>query len=135
MASRRLGLSLVTWAVVLIAISALALADSATARTAPILNTLSAALRSIEAGSYGDVSGVMKIRLRPLVGLTKAEIVAVLGNSGECTSGGSDWCRRKGDFIYSFYTICDDCLGGGPELMLRFDDSGKCIRARWVLSQ
>ena len=109
--------------------------DGAT-HVAPILRKLSSALKRIESDTYGDADKVMRIRLTPLVGLSKVEIIAALGESGvECDSEGTPWCTRKGDVVFSFYTMCEDCLGGGPELSLSFDDSGKCVRAQWAITE
>ncbi len=135
MPSARLRLSLVTLGLAVLASSVVGAADPV-ARVAPILSKLSATLKKIEAGSYGNVDKVMKIRVTPLIGHMKSEIIAVLGEPQiQCESGGSPWCTQEGDVAYSFYTMCEDCEGGGPELSLSFDESGRCARAQWAISE
>jgi hypothetical protein len=81
----------------------------------------------------GDVK---HIRARELVGLSKEAIVAALGHEGtECDAANGAWCQRAGDFYFSLYTMCEGCLGGGPELAMRFNRAGKCTWAKWFMSE
>lgn len=129
-------LTLVTLVCVL-AFSGSAFPDQ-TSRTAPILKKLASTLKLVEEDKIKNVDDVMKIPLKQLLGLAKRDIVDALGESDECDaddvqSGGG--CTRVGDLVYSFYTMCDSCLGGGPELSMSFDDSGKCERAQWIVTE
>jgi len=136
MTSLRLRWWPVAWVCVALSLSAIVLGDDVATAVAPILRKLSTAQKRIEADRYGDLDKVMKIKLSPLVGLKKAEIIAALGKpSLECDSGGSPWCTREGDVVYDFYTMGEGDLGGGPELSLSFDESGKCVRAQWAVSE
>jgi hypothetical protein len=88
MSSSRLRLSLVAWIFASAMLPPSVLGVDTETRVAPVLKKLTSALKRIEANRYGNVDKVMKIRPAPLVGLSKAEILAALGEpSVECDSG------------------------------------------------
>ena len=44
-------------------------------------------------------------------------------------------CQTDDDWFYPFYHLPADMPGGGPELLLQFDDKGTCVGARWMSTQ
>ena len=76
------------------------------------------------------------IALESLRGLSQSDIRGRLGPpSYECSSNDVAGCNGRGDWIYSYYPMCENCLGGGVELTLRFNQSGRCTAAAWAISE
>jgi hypothetical protein len=69
-----------------------------------------------------------------LVGLTRERIRQVLGEPHDCSKLSAP-CESRDDWFYSFYALDEGTDGGGLELLLRFDGSGKCTAARWDYSE
>jgi hypothetical protein len=44
-------------------------------------------------------------------------------------------CQKDSDWFYSLYYLPSTHVGGGPELLLQFDDQGQCTSSRWVWTQ
>jgi len=44
-------------------------------------------------------------------------------------------CERPSDVFYSFYHLPEGSVGGGPELLLRYDADGECTFATWRFTQ
>ena len=75
-------------------------------------------------GHADDLSG--------LIGLEKSEIRELLGDPKICDETFfCAPCKKVGDWFYSFYTLPPLWCGGGPEVLLQFDEQGKCIAATW----
>lgn len=101
-----------------------------------VLKDLSAVMSELKTSPYAMEGNVKNIRAKDLVGLSRKEIVAALGSEGsKCDEANGGWCQRVGDVFFSFYTMCENCLGGGPELALRFNRSGICTWAKWFISE
>jgi len=80
----------------------------------------------------------LKSKLEPFKGLTEQQIRDVMGEASlECDLYGGHvaGCVQEDDIVYSFYPPCNDCLGGGVELTLSFDDHHICTDARVSISQ
>ncbi len=98
-----------------------------------------------KAGKAEQVSTGGSQPLGALIGMTGAEIRAALGEPSTCTrnaffdANGSGHpvapCQNRTDWFYSFYHLPQPSLGGGPELLLQFDSSGKCTNAQWMHTQ
>jgi len=89
-----------------------------------------------------------------LVGMSQRAIVRALGQPGQCTVAPQTicdpttqpvQCRQEmraqpapctsgTDLFYSFYHLPEGWLGGGPELLLRFQGQ-MCIAAEWRFTQ
>ena len=79
-----------------------------------------------------------------LVGMTRDAVRDALGEPSTCVddvsfdSGGRGHpvapCTSHTDWFYSFYHLPDGWVGGGPELLLRFE-GGLCIEALWRFTQ
>ena len=73
-----------------------------------------------------------------LAGLGRDEVRAGLGEPQECSSYGAQMpapCRDRTDWFYSFYHLPEGSVGGGPELLVRFDASGRVTSAEWMHTQ
>lgn len=73
---------------------------------------------------------------RLLVRLSREVVRRVLGPPIECKVEGDKTapCRSPDDWFYSFYApLPEDEVGGGLELLLRFNAAGK--EARWAYSE
>ena len=77
-----------------------------------------------------------------LVGVSRSDLLGALGQPGFCTGPKNQialWsdpmCRAPVGFGYSFYRLCEDCVGGGPELLIQFDSAGATSLLRWVATQ
>jgi len=106
-----------------------------------LLSELASRLDQVQTAKPGDrvITGG-DIDLGPLVGMTQAEIRTALGAPRAChekevtDDQGRQLpvapCESADDWFYSFYHLPEGWLGGGPELLLRFD--GKvCKSAEW----
>ena len=56
-----------------------------------------------------------------LVGTSRADIINALG--------------EPNGLGYSFYSLCEDCIGGGPELLIQFNSAGVVNSLRWMHTQ
>ena len=85
--------------------------------------------------------------LRPLLGLRRQTLRDALGlPSVNCRDkpafnvttgerGRIAPCQADDDLAYSFYRLPKLTAGGGPELLLQFNQDGTCARARWRSTQ
>ena len=70
-----------------------------------------------------------------LVGMTRDEIVQALGEPGQCHVASQPApCSSATDLFYSFYHLPEGSVGGGPELLLRFEGE-RCVAAEWRFTQ
>jgi hypothetical protein len=102
------------------------------------LDEIAAASRSGQALKRGG-----DLDLRPLIGLRRETLRDGLGpTSINCrdkpivsvTTGERVRiapCQADEDIAYSFYRLPQGTAGGGPELLLQFDQDGICARALW----
>ena len=44
-------------------------------------------------------------------------------------------CEQPDDVFYSFYHLPEGSVGGGPELLLRYDETNRCAQAMWRFTQ
>ena len=111
-----------------------------------LLAELSARLDRVQiAGHDEQVSTGGGLALEPLLGTTQSQLRAALGAPHTCRkkqSTESDGnrslaapCQTDDDWFYSFYHLPAGAVGGGPELLLQFDNEGNCVSARWVLTR
>jgi hypothetical protein len=79
-----------------------------------------------------------------LLGVSRTRILAILGDPGcgrwnEAAGAPPAWvsvpCAEAERLRYAFYYLPGTHLGGGPELVLSFDEHGTCTAARWLHSQ
>jgi len=88
-----------------------------------------------------------------LVGTHRGVIENALGEPQECEMGTQTVCPGGGgpcveeeratpapceqadDVFYSFYHLPEGWVGGGPELLLRYDDAGRCTHGVWRFTQ
>lgn len=126
-------------------------ADAASTSTAPsprdlLLAELSSRLDQVQIAKPDQrVETGGDIALEPLLGITRAELRAALGAPRTCeknevtTADGRKLpvapCQTNDDWFYSFYHLPRASVGGGPELLLQFDDRGACVSARWMFTQ
>jgi hypothetical protein len=95
-------------------------------------------------GPWGDAlvlvrraTGDHAVRVDPLpataalVGKAFDEVENVLGTGTPCTGRAqpSAPCERDGQVFYSLYRLAAGSVGGGPELLLTFDDHRRCVTA------
>jgi hypothetical protein len=78
-----------------------------------------------------------------LVGVTRTRFLEALGHPA-CGRWASEPgtqhyerlpCEEARELEYSFYYLPDNYVGGGPELIVEFDERGVCNSARWMRSQ
>lgn len=67
-----------------------------------------------------------------LVGKRRHEIEGYLGSAHVCRDTTTAPCTAKGQAFYSFYRPPPGARGGGPELLLTYDDKGMCRTAAFV---
>lgn len=88
-----------------------------------------------------------------LVGTHRGVIENALGAPSECEMGTQTVCPGGGgpcvdeeravpapcegpdDVFYSFYHLPEGWVGGGPELLLRYDAAGRCTHAVWRFTE
>jgi hypothetical protein len=123
-------------------LSGLAACHAAAAQTQPqLLNKLGeclkAAPKKVPEGKQGFVSPCATIDLKPLGGISRAELVAALGPPTFCTlvnvPKGPDCSSHYNR--WSFYRLPAGTIGGGPELSCEVDQAQRCAVVRWVNSQ
>jgi len=73
--------------------------------------------------------------LRPLIGLSSSTVEQALGLPQACLMPGSRQDCRDDEWQYSFYTLPEGSLGGGPQLMIGFDFRGLATVAYWIFSK
>jgi hypothetical protein len=110
-------------------------ADGASPREL-LLAELSTRLDRVQtAGSEEQVSTGGGVALEPLLGMTRSELRSALGAPHTCEKDRVAPCQTNDDWFYSFYHLPEGALGGGPELLLQFDQKGTCVSARWVITR
>ena len=112
-----------------------------------LLATLRQRLDEIAAASESRLKPGGDLDLRPLIGLQVKTLRDALGPASincrdkstiNVTTGERERiapCRADDDLVYSFYRLPKGTGGGGPELLLQFDQKGICIRALWRMTQ
>jgi len=101
-----------------------------------LLAELSSRLDKVQvAGGQVHVVTGGGIALEPLLGMTRSELRSALGAPRACDEGSVAPCQTDDDWFYSFYFLPAGTVGGGPELLLQFDDRGTCVSARWMFTQ
>lgn len=119
---------------------------SSTGKRDRLLAELTTRLDRVQTAAPEDqVSTGGGVALEPLLGMSRAELRAALGAPNTCggnRGGETDGrrarvapCQTGDDWFYSFYHLPEGSVGGGPELLLQFDEKGTCVSARWVLTQ
>jgi hypothetical protein len=90
------------------------------------LNAVAHALRNARGDQPVDVHA--DIPLAFLEGFSCQQILTPFDRAGVCSTTPSS-------AMTSFYCLPESWLGGGRELSLHFDDSGRCDGARWCGTQ
>lgn len=118
-----------------------ALAASATAPDAPtdapppdpkpVLDALRAGLEKVRATKGKESFELKEIPpVDALVGQSRDAIETALGKPSPCEANGKPApCQSKDDVFYSLYKLADGMRGGGPELLLTYDEDAFCTRA------
>jgi hypothetical protein len=86
------------------------------------------------------------VDVRPLIGVSRRALLNALGSASvDCRMtpvldpagrpGRIAPCQAEDDLAYSFYVLPKGWAGGGTALLLEFDGSETCSRARWVKVQ
>lgn len=70
-----------------------------------------------------------------LVGRRRHEIEGTLGTAHACLDTSAAPCTSTDQVFYSFYVLPPGARGGGPELVLVYDESQVCREARVVLTR
>jgi hypothetical protein len=77
-----------------------------------------------------------------LVGVSRSDLLGSLGPPTFCYGATHQialWsdpvCRAALELGYSFYRLCRNCIGGGPELVVQLDSAGAVGSLRWVHTQ
>ncbi len=71
-----------------------------------------------------------------LVGAHRGVVERALGEPARCDADQAPApCEQPADVFYSFYHLPDGWVGGGPELLLRYDAAGSCTQAVWRFTQ
>jgi hypothetical protein len=76
----------------------------------------------------------------PLIGVERSRLTEGLGAPTGCIDRDSGMscaieCKAADEWWYSFYKLPPRTPGGGLELVLSFDNTGRCTSARWLHSQ
>ena len=132
-------------------LAGLAMSNAALAAVTPaqsaLLHELHECLRDVASHKPASAQPayVSPCRMRDvsiLVGVSRSDLLGALGQPGFCTGPKNQialWsdpmCRAPVGFGYSFYRLCEDCVGGGPELLIQFDSAGATSLLRWVATQ
>lgn len=90
------------------------------------LNAVAEALRKARGDKPVDVHA--DIPLAFFEGLSCQQILTPFDRAGVCST-------MPSSAMISFYYLPESWLGGGRELSLHFDDSGRCDGARWCGTQ
>lgn len=81
-----------------------------------------------------------------LTGLTRNDVISLFGGPSDCRQsseettedfGSSKYpkCGTADQWWYSFYTLPEGAVGGGPEIALTFGRDGRVVRTQWVMTQ
>jgi hypothetical protein len=74
-----------------------------------------------------------------LSGVHRGVIENALGAPHTCRGEGETPapapCEQPDDVFYSFYHLPEGSVGGGPELLLRYDETDRCAQAMWRFTQ
>ena len=99
------------------------------------LTALRAALERVRSVPADEHLTTGPLEASALVGMTRTEIEQVLGEPGQCRVASQPTpCRSESDVFYSFYHLPEGSVGGGPELLLRFEGE-RCASAEWRFTQ
>jgi hypothetical protein len=69
--------------------------------------------------------------VRPLVGVSRQAVLSQLGEPDSCVGGSEAECLQSPAWNYTFYHLPPDQHGGGPELMLLFNQHSGVRDAQW----
>jgi hypothetical protein len=67
-----------------------------------------------------------------LVGINRTQLENILGVPYACREPFTAPCKSANQAFYSLYKLARGARGGGPELLLSFDEQGVCTRAEVV---
>ena len=99
------------------------------------LETLRVALDRARSAPSDEHLTTGPLEASALVGMTRDEIEQVLGEPGQCRVASQPApCQSATDIFYSFYHLPEGSVGGGPELLLRFE-AERCAAAEWIHTQ
>lgn len=95
------------------------------------LAALRAALDRVRSAPSDEHITTGPLEASVLVGMRRTEIEQALGEPGRCRAASQPApCLSENDVFYSFYHLPEGSVGGGPELLLRFEGE-RCVSAEW----
>ena len=99
------------------------------------LAELRAALHGVRSAPSDEHITVGPLEASMLVGMTRDEIVQALSEPGQCQVASQPApCQSATEVFYSFYHLPEGSVGGGPELLLRFEGE-RCVTAEWRFTE
>ncbi len=121
-------------------------APDQTAPRAELLRTLRQTLDRVAAGQQVADADLRALDITLFVGAGRAELLRALGEPAHCidqqtldyqgSSRPSVPCSTGySDAVYTFYRLPPNSRGGGPELRLRFNETGRCNSTLWEFTQ
>ena len=107
-----------------------------------LMRELHRCLGDISSDAMRRASTCVRKNADVLVGVLRTELVAGLGDPRFCITAHDEFlpwrspdCRGRLGIGYSFYRLCRDCVGGGPELIFAFDSEDRVKSAHWTMTQ
>jgi len=101
-----------------------------------LLAQLRSDLHSVRASkSTEPVASKVQPDVKTLVGLRQTQIHVVLGDPDACVKPKNGSCLGSSEWTYSFYRLPPGWRGGGPELVLSFDEDLGVRLAAWLYSR
>jgi hypothetical protein len=108
--------------------------DLRAAKSTQGLMKLRASLDTVRSTPRNRHFDVAAVDASPLVGFTRTRIELALGTPNKCDPLMAP-CRSTNDWFYSFYSLPDTWVGGGPELLLHFGPDNVCTSVAWWHTQ
>ena len=113
---------------------------------AELLRTLRQTLDRVAAGQQAADADLRAFDITLFIGAGRAELLRALGEPAHCIDqqtldyqGSSrpyvPCSTGYSDAVYTFYRLPPNSRGGGPELHLRFNETGRCNSTRWEFTQ
>jgi len=105
------------------------------AETIDWLRTELAKVRQVPADQHYEAEGWRSRGVSSLVGMSRAAVGDALGEPDVCPPRDRSPCVfGEGRVVYEFFRL-GGRIGGGPHLAMRFDRTGVCTHARWILTK
>jgi hypothetical protein len=107
-----------------------------------VLGELQGCLHAVSTHDSEGVAHCRNTDVSQLVGLKRAELVGALGPPTQCMAPGRELTLEAADchgphlgYAYTFYWMCDSCIGGGSVLIIQFNSADVVINAVWTLTE